>query len=166
LGTKQGFDSVAATISDIWSLEPGWDARSLVESILIKRAVEASENAYAPYSDFKVGAATLCDNGSVYTGCNVENSSYGATICAERVAVSKAVSEGCKKIKAIAVAGGKDGIIDNECAPCGICRQFLSEFCQDGDMKVLLPKDKIGDDYKVYKLSELLPISFGEKNLK
>ena len=118
----------------------------------IKEAIEAKEKAYAPYSNFKVGAALLCEDGSVYTGCNIENASYSATICAERVAINKAVTEGKTRFKAIVITGGED-----YCYPCGVCRQVMSEFAGE-DFKIILAKNE--NETKVYKLSELFPESF------
>lgn len=129
---------------------------------LIALATKAMENAYAPYSGFKVGAALLCSDGTVYTGCNIENAAYSPTNCAERTAVFKAVSEGRKDFTAIAVCGGKNGIITNLCTPCGVCRQVLQEFCKD-DFPVYLAHK---DGYKTLTLGDLLPYSFGEDSLK
>lgn len=99
---------------------------------LLAIAKEARENAYAPYSSFRVGAALLCSDGEIYTGCNIENSAFSPTCCAERVAVFKAVSDGKRKFSAIAVVGGKnDSDINAPCYPCGVCRQVMSEFCDD-----------------------------------
>lgn len=122
---------------------------------LCKLAADARCNSYAPYSSFKVGAALLCSDGKVYTGCNVENAAYGETVCAERVAIFKAVSEGQRDFTAIAIAGG-----DLECGatPCGSCRQVLAEFCGD-DLVVLAAKD-FGCDFDEYTLGELLPSAF------
>ena len=120
---------------------------------LLRMAQEASTHAYAPYSGFPVGAALECDDGTVYTGCNVENAAYGECICAERTAVVKAVSEGKTKFRRIAVYGtGK-----NYCMPCGACRQVLSEFAAD-DLEVLAAK--AGGSYVSYPLSKLLAYSF------
>lgn len=129
---------------------------------LISMAVEAMNNAYAPYSGFQVGAALLCSDGTVYTGCNIENAAYAPTNCAERTAIFKAVSEGHKDFTAIAVCGGKNGIITNLCTPCGVCRQVLQEFCKD-DFPVYLAHK---DGYKTLTLGDLLPYSFGEDSLK
>ena len=136
----------------------------LIVTLLIN-AFEARTFSYSPYSGYAVGAAILTDDGEVFRGCNVENSSYGATICAERCAALKAVSEGKKKFKAIAIVGApKDASEVNDYAyPCGICRQFLSEF-GGGDMTVIVGKSI--DDRKIYKLSELLPEAFSSDNLK
>ncbi len=129
---------------------------------LIQLAAVARKNAYAPYSGFCVGAALLGKNGKVYTGCNVENAAYTPTNCAERTAVFKAVSEGEREFLAIAIVGGKGEDVANFCAPCGICRQVLAEFC-DGDFPVVLGNP---DRYQVYTLAELLPFSFGKSDLK
>ena len=126
---------------------------------LITKAGEMMKMSYAPYSDFNVGAALLCDDGSIYTGCNIENASYGATNCAERTAIFKAVSEGHKSFSAIAIAGGAHGVVQKVCPPCGICRQVLSEFC-DKDMPVYLIRE---GGYDEYTLKELFPLSFDLK---
>ena len=124
---------------------------------LIRRAAEMLPLAYAPYSHFQVGAALLGSDGKIYTGCNIENASYGATNCAERTALFYAVSQGCRTFQALAVVGGPAGPIQAVCSPCGICRQVLAEFC--------------GPDFPVYlwdgrtapqcvPLSRLLPAAF------
>lgn len=123
---------------------------------LISMAAEAMGRSYSPYSDFKVGAALLCDDGAVYTGANIENKSYSATVCAERAAFFKAVADGRRKFKKIAIVGGKVGNIDAPCHPCGVCRQVMSEFC-DGDFEVITVKN--GQIIK-NTLSELLPFAF------
>ena len=114
---------------------------------LLQKAEEAGRNAYCNYSGFAVGAALLTESGEIYTGCNIENASYPVGICAERVAFSKAVSDGHRKFRAIAIAGG-----DSPCPPCGMCRQFMAEFCQD-DFEIILSD-------KIYRLRELLPVRF------
>ncbi len=129
---------------------------------LINLALTAMQNAYAPYSGFLVGAALLCGDGSVYTGCNVENATYGATNCAERTAVFKAVSEGKHDFKVIAVVGGKGGSVGSFCPLCGICRQVLAEFAKN-DMRILLFD---GENIKNCKLSELLPLGFSGESMK
>jgi cytidine deaminase len=123
------------------------------ERQLFDKAKEIKENAYAPYSKYRVGAALLTESGKLYTGVNIENASFGATCCAERTAIFKAVSEGEKNIKIIAIASD-----DSETVfPCGICRQVLSEF-GDTDMKIICGK---GDEsFEVYTLMELLPKAF------
>lgn len=131
---------------------------------LIDMALDARKLAYAPYSKFKVGAALLGKNGVVYMGCNVENASYPATNCAERTAIFSAVSEGQREFEAIAIVGGKDTISELEyCAPCGVCRQVMREFCNPKEFEIILAKNR--KEYKVYTLEELLPMSFGPENL-
>ena len=125
-------------------------------TVLMQLAEKARENAYAPYSHFRVGAAILCTNGKVYTGCNVENASYGGTVCAERTAMLKAISESEREFAAIAITGAKEGEKGGFCAPCGICRQFLAEFCGEDTDVILGNEEKL----LVYKLSELLPLGF------
>lgn len=125
--------------------------------MLVKKALEAKEKAYAPYSGFRVGAALIAGSGNVYTGCNIECSSYSPTICAERTAISKAVSEGERQIMAIAITGDSEWTY-----PCGVCRQVIREFGKDA--KVIVVKSE--DEYKEYSLEELLPHSFGPEDLK
>ena len=125
---------------------------------LIDIALCAMKNAYAPYSKCLVGAAILCDDGSVYSGCNVENASYSLTVCAERIAIFKAVSEEKKDFSAIAVAGSADGDFSRNCTPCGACLQVMSEFC-GGDFTIILADGE-------HKLSEFFPVSFNKENLK
>ncbi len=121
-------------------------------------ATAAMRAAYAPYSGYHVGAALLTDSGRVYTGCNIENASFSATVCAERTALFKAVSEGERSFAMLAVAGGKGGKLCGVFPPCGICRQVLAEFCPP-DMPVILVKDAIGA-YETHTLAELLPLAF------
>lgn len=130
---------------------------------LCELAVNAAKNSYSPYSGFKVGAALLCKDGSVYLGCNVENASYSATVCAERTAFLKALSDGKREFSAIAVAGGREEIGIDACPPCGICRQTMAEFCKNDDFSVLLVRKNGFDEYL---LNELFPLSFGEELLK
>ncbi len=129
-----------------------------IRNDLISKAYEARKNSYAPYSDYQVGAALLCEDGNIYTGCNVENASYGATNCAERTAVFKAVSEGKRRFKAIAIAGG---LGDNMgmAYPCGVCRQVLREFSEPSEMIIVVAGKDFG--YREFSLEELLPESFG-----
>ena len=129
---------------------------------LMEQAIHMTKQSYAPYSHFHVGAALLGDNGKIYTGCNIENASCSATVCAERTAVFKAVSEGVTSFTAIAIAGGMNGVITDYCAPCGICRQVLREFCKP-DFPIILVKSP--EEYKVYTLEQLLPESFGPEML-
>jgi len=125
---------------------------------LAEKAVEAKSKALPTYSNFHVGAALLTEDDKIYTGCNIESSSYSLTICAERTAIFKAISEGERKFKAIAVAGDTEGFI----SPCGACRQVISDLC--GDIDVVLVNSK--NETKVMKTSELLPFAFSDKNLK
>ena len=155
---------------------------------LIVKALEARERAYARYSQFKVGAALLAgrrenysdeaecvggesDNNDknangyrVFTGCNIENSSFGATNCAERTAFFKAVSEGVKEFDVICIVGGKDGILTEYAPPCGVCRQVMMEFCDPEEFEIILATDV--EHYDIYTLKELLPLGFGPGNLK
>lgn len=129
---------------------------------LIEEAIKARELAYAPYSQFKVGAALLAKNGKVYTGCNVENAAYSPTNCAERTAFFKAVSEGVTEFEKIAVVSGK-GEIKGYASPCGVCRQVMMEFCKPEEFKVIMANTP--EDYKEMVLEELLPLGFGPENL-
>lgn len=123
---------------------------------LCELAKEAMQHSYSPYSGYRVGAALLCGDGSVYCGCNIENASYTPTICAERTAIFRAVFDGCRDFKAIAVCGGKNGVITGSFPPCGVCRQVMREFCDD-DFEILL----VGNaGYEVVTLGQLLPHSF------
>lgn len=130
---------------------------------LIRAAIDRLGNAYAPYSHFCVSAALLCKDGTVYTGNNVENASYSATNCAERSAFFKAVNDGRREFSAIAICGGKDGIVTDYCAPCGVCRQVMREFCDPAGFLIILARSE--QDYREYTLEELLPQSFGPDNL-
>ena len=129
---------------------------------LVKAAFSAMQNSYSPYSHCKVGAALLSKGGKVYLGCNVENASYGVTNCAERTAFFKAVSEGEREFSKIAIVGGFEGKVTDTFMPCGVCRQVMAEFCKP-DFEVLVALSQ--DDFKVFKLRDLLPHSFDEKNL-
>lgn len=123
---------------------------------------EAARNrAYVPYSHFTVGAALLTKSGKVYLGCNIENAAYGAVMCAERTAFFTAICEGERDFVAIAVAGGREGEAGDVCAPCGICRQVMAEFCAS-DFEIVLGPES---DIKVYRLDEILPLSFTKDNL-
>ncbi|NEZ45714.1 cytidine deaminase [Clostridium niameyense] len=125
---------------------------------LIDKAIKARENAYVPYSNFKVGAAIITEDNKIYSGCNIENASYGATNCAERTAIFKAISEGHKNIKAIAIVGSEKDYT----YPCGICIQVISEFA-DGNIDIIIVKNK--DEYMVKKLDEIIPVTFTKKDL-
>jgi len=127
--------------------------------LLLDKAMEARRNAYAPYSHFLVGSALLAEDGRIFTGCNVENASYGASFCAERAAVARAVTEGAVSFTAIAIVGGSESEgITEECFPCGICRQVLSEFASKNDMEVILWDGK--GEPGVYALRQLFPSAF------
>lgn len=129
---------------------------------LCQKAVDMRSESYAPYSDFLVGSAVLTGDGKIFTGCNIENSAFGPSICAERTAIAKAVSEGYRDFAAIAIAGGRrDGELQY-CSPCGVCRQVMREFCKPS-FKIYLAKS--ADDYKEITLGDLLPESFGPDNL-
>lgn len=134
----------------------------MTDKELILLAVQARKASYSPYSGFKVGAALLGKSGEVYLGCNIENAAYTPTNCAERTAVFKAVSEGEREFVAIAIVGGKGDELSELCAPCGVCRQVLAEFC-DEDFRVILGTP---DEIKAYTFGELLPLSFGKKDLE
>ena len=123
---------------------------------LCKLAIEAMAHAYAPYSGFKVGAALLCADGTVYQGCNIENAAYSPTNCAERTAFFKAVYDGHRDFTAIAVCGGKDGAITGAFPPCGVCRQVMREFCGE-DFLIYLVNDQ---GYETVTLAQLLPFGF------
>ena len=129
----------------------------MTREALVELAREAMTHAYAPYSHFQVGAALLTKDGRVYQGCNIENASFIRTVCAERSAFFKAVYEGEREFEAIAVCGGKDGVITGFFPPCGVCRQVMREFCRD-DFLIHLVGEK--GSIETLKLTELLPHSF------
>jgi cytidine deaminase len=124
---------------------------------LVKEAEKVRKKAYTPYSKFKVGAAVLSADGKIFTGCNIENASFGMSVCAERVAIFKAISEGSTEFEAIAVIGDTD----KPCSPCGACRQVISEFSEN----ILLIMANLKGDVKIKKIRELLPEAFGKKDL-
>ena len=125
---------------------------------LVKIALDARHRAYTPYSNFKVGAALLTKDGKVFRGCNIENAAYGSTMCAERTAIFKAVSEGHTDFRAIAIVGGPaDGEPIELCPPCGSCRQVMAEFCEE-DFEVILAIDE--KTFEVYKLDQVMPLIF------
>ena len=128
---------------------------------LCELAKEAMTHSYSPYSGFKVGAALLCSDGTVYQGCNIENAAYGPTNCAERTAIFKAVYDGHRDFVAIAVCGGKDGVITGAFPPCGVCRQVMREFCTD-EFKILMMNP---EGYEEVTLAQLLPFSFSNTNM-
>lgn len=135
----------------------------MTEQELIKQAFEARKMSYSPYSQFAVGAALLCKDGRVYSGCNIENAAYTPTNCAERTAFFKAVSEGEREFVKIAIVGGKGEEITDYCAPCGVCRQVMMEFVNPTEFQILLARSET--NYKVYTLEELFPMGFGPENL-
>ncbi len=130
---------------------------------MIDLAIEQLNYSYTPYSGFKVGAALLTKEGKIYKGCNIENAAYTPTNCAERTAFFKAVSEGERAFQAICVVGGKDGILTEYAAPCGVCRQVMMEFCDPDTFQIILATSK--DQYEIFTLKELLPLGFGPNNL-
>ena len=130
---------------------------------MIDIAIRQLEFSYTPYSGFKVGAALLAKDGTIYGGCNIENAAYGPTNCAERTAFFKAVSEGVHEFDAICIVGGKDGVLTDYAAPCGVCRQVMMEFCDPATFQIILATGK--DHYDVFTLRELLPLGFGPANL-
>jgi cytidine deaminase len=133
------------------------------QSELMKMAIEARKRSYSPYSKFMVGAALLTKSGKVYTGCNIENAAYTPTNCAERTAFFKAVSEGETEFNAIAIVGGPRDKELQLCAPCGVCRQVMMEFCNYETFRVILGTSE--SEYRQYFLKELLPMGFGPQNL-
>ena len=135
------------------------------ETELIELACKGREQAYTPYSGFRVGAALLTRSGTVYLGCNIENASYGPTNCAQRTAFFKAVSEGEREFEAIAIVGGPgEGRTGEMCAPCGVCRQVMMEFCDPKTFRIILENG--GGKVRTFLLEELLPLGFGPDNLK
>ena len=130
---------------------------------LIQTAIDALPNAYVPYSRFHVAAALLCRDGTVYTGINIENAAYTPTVCAERSAFFRAVNDGKREFEAIVVCGGKDGVLTEYAAPCGVCRQVMREFCDPKTFRVILEKSE--EEYREFMLEELLPMGFGPENL-
>ncbi len=175
LGTRRGFSDISATVLDLLGcdrldtagnsfassvIEKKLDPR--VQDKLMDAAVEARRKAYCPYSGFSVGAALMTASGKIYTGCNIENAAFGPGNCAERTAIFKAVSEGHRSFRAIAICGGKAGFEAEEiCAPCGVCRQVMAEFCGP-DFTVILGNS---EKSKQYRFDEILPLAFGPENL-
>ena len=136
----------------------------MTEQELVKAALEARNFSYAPYSGFQVGAALLAESGKVYTGCNIENAAFSPTNCAERTVFFKAVSEGEREFLCIAIVGGKHSEGAKEfCAPCGVCRQVMAEFCVPERFRIILGNENL--EYQEYTLAELLPQGFGKGNL-
>ena len=134
-------------------------------SHLIEEALEARKMAYTPYSHFQVGAALLTEAGRIYRGCNIENAAYTPTNCAERTAFFKAVSEGERDFKAIAIVGGAEDATEFDWwAPCGVCRQVMEELCDESTFEIVLARS--AEEYEIYTLGELLPKGFGPHNLQ
>lgn len=131
---------------------------------LIQTAIDHLPNSYVPYSHFHVSAALLCKDGTVYTGNNIENAAYSATVCAERSAFFRAINEGKRDFAAIVICGGMNGVISDYCAPCGVCRQVMREFCSPQEFRIILAKT--AEDYREFTLEELLPLGFGPENLR
>lgn len=132
-------------------------------SELIGEALFMRSRSYSPYSEFAVGAALLSADGKIYGGCNIENAAYPVTICAERAAMIKAVSEGVREFRAVAVAGGREKEPEGYSFPCGSCRQFMREFCDSETFVVIVARSK--EDFRIFTLEELLPNSFGPESL-
>ncbi len=130
---------------------------------MIDLAIGQLKYSYTPYSHFKVGAALLTKGGKLYTGCNIENAAYTPTNCAERTAFFKAVSEGEREFQAICVVGGKDGVLTEYAAPCGVCRQVMMEFCNPETFQIILATSK--EQYEIFTLKEMLPLGFGPDNM-
>ena len=172
LGTRHGFCDIAATAAEYLGSPYRGDGKSFYREIarptpeekaLCAAAAEAMKKSYAPYSGYNVGAALLTADGKIFAGCNIENASFTPTVCAERTALFKAVSEGHKEFKMLAVCGGKGGNLKGLFPPCGVCRQALSEFCAP-EMPVLMMKSKT--TFERTTLGEILPFSFTGKNVK
>ena len=177
LGTRMGFSDISATILEYFGVPQGTTAgvsflRDCVsaapqneaypeDDALMRMAAAAREKAYTPYSHYRVGAALLTAEGKVYTGCNIENATYTPTICAERTAFFKAVSEGERHFAKLAIVGGREGEVSDFCAPCGVCRQVMAEFC-DEDFILILGSP---ENHREYSLSEILPFMFTKKEL-
>lgn len=130
---------------------------------LITAAIQMTKRSYAPYSHFQVGAALLARDGNIYTGCNIENAAYTPTNCAERTAFFKAVSEGNREFRAIAIVGGQNGKLTDYTAPCGVCRQVMMEFCDPKEFVIIMATSQ--EHYMIKTLEELLPMGFGPENL-
>ncbi len=172
LGTRLGFSDIAATVAEYLDCEYRGDGKSFLsevikptqkEKALCAQAFDAMQRSYSPYSGYRVGAALLTKSGKIYKGCNIENAAYSPSVCAERTAIFKAVSEGEREFEMLAVCGGKDGNLKGLFPPCGVCRQVMREFLPD-DFPVLMMKSKTTFIKKT--LGELLPYSFKPDNLK
>lgn len=190
LGTRECFSDIAATILDMFGVKGDIKGKSMLPQMLsdpdnviagpgaaqlhsgvdtkklVALAFEAKKRSYSPYSNFAVGAALLSKSGRVYLGCNIENAAYTPTSCAERTAFFKAISEGEREFEAIAIAGGPTNgrAYDNYCAPCGVCRQVMMEFCDPDTFRVTISKSP--EDFVTRTLKELLPLGFRPSDLK
>lgn len=131
---------------------------------LVELALKARNRSYAPYSHFMVGAALLTNDGKVYQGCNIENASFSPTVCAERTAFFKAISEGDREFVKIAVVGSPEGEVDRYAAPCGVCRQVMTEFCDPETFEIIFGISP--EKYEVHLLKEIIPYGFGMGHLK
>lgn len=131
---------------------------------MINLAIEQIKYSYAPYSDFKVGAVLMSKTGKLYTGCNIENAAYTPTNCAERTAFFKAISQGEREFMGICIVGGKGEKIEEMTAPCGVCRQVMMEFCNPESFEIILAVNE--NNYKIFKLKEILPLGFGPENIR
>lgn len=161
-------DGVLEESEDGTKLRPRFRRRCDMDvEMLIREAMEALKNSYAPYSGYNVGAALLTERGRVFRGCNIENAAFSPTNCAERTAFFKAVSEGERHFKAICIVGGKNAKngapITDFAAPCGVCRQVMLEFCDPDTFRIILAKNE--DLYEIHTLRKLIPRGFGPSNL-
>ena len=173
-GTYPTFCHIAATVAEYLGITFPCDgvpipalrgaSNPVSDETLCRLAIQAMKGSYSPYSGYKVGAALLTKNGTVFTGCNIENAAYSPSVCAERTAVFKAVSEGARSFEAIAICGGKDGVIGGAFPPCGVCRQVLAEFCPPS-FRVLIIDRALPVRWKTMTLGELLPASFNPDHL-
>lgn len=137
----------------------------MTRSELISHALQSRNQSYCPYSHFAVGAALLSKDGKLYTGCNIENAAYTPGNCAERTAFFKAVSEGVREFSSIAIVGGPKGVDTLDlCAPCGVCRQVMLEFCDPKTFEIILAKDP--EHYEIFTLEQIIPMGFGPKDLE
>lgn len=136
--------------------------KRLIED-MIHMAIDQLPYSYSPYSGFRVAAALLGKDRKIYTGCNIENAAYSPGNCAERTAFFKAVSEGIREFDGIVIVGGKEGVLEDYCPPCGVCRQVMMEFCDPKTFQVILARTP--EDYKIFTLEEILPMGFGPASL-
>lgn len=134
-------------------------SENLPVETLIDQAFHQLKRSYAPYSHFHVGAALLGADGRIFAGCNVENAAYGPSNCAERTAFFNAVSQGQREFRGICIVGGHEGVVEDYCPPCGVCRQVMAEFCDPDTFRIILAKNR--QDYRIFTLRELLPMGFG-----